>query len=89
MNPWELVKQKLETAISQESFHNWFSRTRFHSVDGASLRVTVPDAQTKRWLENEYPDQILAAVRQLSIPVRSVEYEFGAGVMETVPDGTA
>ena len=83
MNPWELVKQKLETAISQESFNNWFSRTRFHSVDGALLRVTVPDAQTKRWLENEYPDQILAAVRQLSIPVKSIEYEFGAGVMET------
>jgi len=79
MNPWDLVKQKLEQLMSAESFQNWFSRTRFHSIDGFVLRVTVPDGQTKRWLESEYAEQVLTAVRQLNLPVRNVEYEFTAG----------
>ncbi len=84
MNPWELVKQKLEKSISQESFQNWFGRTRFHSIGDALLRVTVPDAQTKLWLESEYPDQILGVVRELGIPARAVEYEFGAAAGHAV-----
>ena len=85
MNPWELVKQKLERDISQESFHNWFGRTQFHSMDGSLLRVTVPDAQTKTWLENEYPDQILGVVRELGIPAKAIEYEFGGANNSALP----
>ena len=85
MNPWELVKQKLEQDISQESFHNWFGRTQFHSMDGPLLRVTVPDAQTKTWLENEYPDQILGVVRELGIPAKAIEYEFGGANNSAFP----
>ena len=78
MNPWDLVKQKLEQLLSAESFQNWFSRTKFHSVDGSVLRVSVPDAQTRRWMESEYADQVLGAMRSLSLPARSVAYELAA-----------
>jgi chromosomal replication initiation ATPase DnaA len=63
MNPWDLIKQRLEGLLSVESFQNWFSRTRFHSMEGLAVRVTVPDAQTKRWLESEYAEQVLSAMR--------------------------
>jgi len=78
MNPWDSIKQKLEGLLSTESFQNWFSRTRFHSLDGSLLRVTVPDAQTKRWLESEYAEQVTAAARSLGLPARTVEYELTA-----------
>ena len=89
MNPWELIKQKLEQSISHESFHNWFGRTRFHSLSDSVLRVTVPDAHTKRWLENEYPDQILGVMKLLGIAARAVDYEFGAGTPHQAADTNA
>ena len=78
MTPWDLVKQKLEQYISTESFQNWFSRTRFHSAEDGVLRVTVPDRQTKHWLESEYAEQVAKAIRDLGLPFRTVEYEFSS-----------
>ena len=89
MNPWDSIKQKLEGLLSTESFQNWFSRTRFHSLDGSLLRVTVPDAQTKRWLESEYAEQVTAAARNLGLPARTVEYELtaaGVAASAAAPD---
>jgi len=87
MNPWDLVRQKLEQILSTESFQNWFSRTKFHSVDGSILRVSVPDGQTRRWLESEYSDQVMAALRSLGAALKTVEYEIAAGA--TVHNGRA
>ncbi len=75
MNPWDLVKQKLESLLSAESFQNWVTRTKFLQMENSVLRVAVPDQQTLGWIESEYSDQVMACVRALDLPVRKVEYE--------------
>ncbi|MDQ6676628.1 MAG: chromosomal replication initiator protein DnaA [Acidobacteriota bacterium] len=79
MNPWDLIKRKLETLLSTESFQNWFGRSTFHSIEGGLLRVSVPDAQTRQWLESEYSEQVKTCIRELSIPVHAVEYGLSSG----------
>lgn len=72
--PWGAVKRHLQGQLSEESFQNWFSRTAFASLKAGVLHVHVPDAQTKRWLESEYPETIQKALAYLDLKV-TVAYE--------------
>jgi chromosomal replication initiator protein len=74
-NPWDLIKQQLELALSAESFHNWFGRTHYSHIDRKTLHVVVPDRQTLLWLENEYSEQVQSLARDLGIGVDRVHYE--------------
>jgi chromosomal replication initiator protein len=73
-NPWEQIKVVLAVKISSQAYQNWVMRTRFESLEGAVLRVAVPDQVTKDWMEQEYAEDIRAAVRELGLEIRSVVY---------------
>ena len=74
-NSWDLVKQKLQTVLSAESYHNWFARTNLARIDRKTLYVLVPDRQTKLWLEAEYSDLITSLAGDLGIGVEQVYYQ--------------
>lgn len=76
MNPWDQIKQQLEVILSAEGFQNWVSRSAFRQLAGGSLHVSVPNAESKAWLETEYADHVTSAIRKLSLPVQMVVYEF-------------
>ena len=78
MNPWDQIKQQLEVILSAEGFQNWVSRSTFRQLAGGSLHVSVPNAESKAWLETEYADHVTSAIRKLSLPVQVVVYEFAA-----------
>src|SRR6266481_10205991 len=75
MNPWEQIKQQLETALNPDSYRNWVSRTSFGQLAGGVLRVSVPNVESKAWMETEYADQVGAIIRKLNLPVQAVLYE--------------
>jgi chromosomal replication initiator protein len=74
MNDWDLVKEKLHSRLTEESFQNWISRTKFSRVDQQVLYVSVPDHQTLNWLRSEYGDMVRSIVRDLDLNVEDVEY---------------
>jgi chromosomal replication initiator protein len=75
MNDWDLVKEKLNGRLSDESYQNWISRTKFLRVDQQVLYVSVPDHQTLKWLRSEYGDLVRTIIRDLDLDVEEVEYE--------------
>ena len=77
MNAWDLIKQRLETTLSPESYQNWISRTQLARTDGEVLFVAVPDAPTRDWIESEYAQKITGILRALGsdYPFRNVVYE--------------
>jgi len=75
MNPWEQIKQQLEATLSVESYGNWVSQTRFGQLAGGVLRVLVPNAESKTWMETEYANQVGAIIRRLNLPIQAVFYE--------------
>jgi chromosomal replication initiator protein len=74
MNIWDDVKKQLESRISAQAYRNWVSRTSLAHIEGGQLLVTVPDQQTKTWMETEYADQICAAARLVDPRIQSIEY---------------
>src|SRR5882724_8819516 len=75
MNLWDQILACLRPSVSQESFQNWLNGTTLVGIDGDTLFVSVPDRETRTWLETEYAGIVRNAIRTLNLPVRHVSYE--------------
>src|ERR1022692_2734080 len=75
MNFWDQILSYLRPNVTQESYQNWLNGTAFVGMDGDTLFVSVPDRETRTWLETEYAGIVRNAVRTLNLPVRHVSYE--------------
>jgi chromosomal replication initiation ATPase DnaA len=77
MNAWDLVKRRLESKLSEDSFHNWVSKTAFKRLEGNILWVLTPNEQTKRWMEEEYGDLVYQCCSTLELGIDRIIYEVG------------
>jgi chromosomal replication initiator protein len=75
MNAWDSVKDKLEDLLSTESFQNWVSRTKFSGSDGHVLKVSVPDQQTRKWMQTEYGGLVRKILGELHLEFSEVDYQ--------------
>ena len=75
MNPWEQLRNYLRQNTSQESYDNWLKGTAFIGMEGDTLFVSVPDRETKTWLETEYAALVRSGIRELKLGVRDVTFE--------------
>jgi chromosomal replication initiator protein len=75
MNHWDQIRDYLRSKISSESYDNWLSGTSYAGTNGDTLFVSVPDRETRSWLEREYAALVKAAIGELSIPIGQVSYE--------------
>ncbi|HTS24721.1 MAG TPA: chromosomal replication initiator protein DnaA [Bryobacteraceae bacterium] len=75
MNIWDQILSCLQRSVSQEGYQNWLKGTSFAGLNGDTLTVSVPDRETRTWLETEYAGIVSDAIRTLNLPVRQVSYE--------------
>jgi chromosomal replication initiator protein len=79
-----LVKKRLASELSAESYHNWFSSTKLHNLAEDTLWVSVPTEAAKRYIEQEYLGVVMSAARELSPPICRVFFE-APGLSERSP----
>jgi chromosomal replication initiator protein len=84
MNYWEQLRKYLQQKVSQESYENWLRGTAFAGLSGDTLFVSVPDRETRAWLETEYSSLIRSGIQDLGLPVAQVMFEAQSG-RETMP----
>jgi chromosomal replication initiator protein len=75
MNIWERIKQQICGTISVAAFNNWLTKTIFLKAEGDRLWVSVPDAHTRDWIQQEYSADIWSAVRKMNLTLREIVYE--------------
>lgn len=75
MDVWELVKQQLAKRLTPESYQNWIVNTKLEKVDGSTLYVSVPDTDTREWLEDEFGALIRSTLRELGWPPTQIHYQ--------------
>src|ERR1017187_2358858 len=81
MNYWDHVRNYLQEKVSAEGFDNWLKGTAQVGHEGDTLYVSVPDRETRAWLETEYSSLIAAGIEELGLGLRRGSYE------TTVPRG--
>jgi chromosomal replication initiator protein len=75
MNPWDQIRHELQNKIGADAYQNWLTGTAFLGMDTDTLVVSVPDIETRTWLETEFSKLVEQSIRQLGLPVRNVRYE--------------
>src|SRR5690348_16200919 len=89
MNSWDQIRNHLQQRVSSEGYDNWLKSTTFLGLDGNTLSVSVPDADTRSWLESEYAQPIRESIRDLALPIRQIVYETELGRRGQITAGTA
>src|SRR5215471_4669329 len=74
MNAWDQVRSCLRQKVSSEGYENWLKATGFIAHEAGTLTVSVPDKDTRSWLETEYAQRIHDCCRELNLPVRHIVY---------------
>src|ERR1022692_1624551 len=75
MNYWDQLRNYLHQKVSAEGFDNWLKGTMLVGQEGDTLYVSVPDRETRAWLETEYSSLIAAGIGEMHLPLRRVCYE--------------
>jgi len=75
---WRAVLNELAQVLTPENFNAWLASTRALDQDGAVLRVAVPAAFNKTWLEHKLAGKVGSALHK-------IDYDaLGAGRIERV-----
>jgi chromosomal replication initiator protein len=74
MNDWDRIRQYLQAKVSAESYKNWLANALFQGVEGGALLVSVPDRESRTWLETEYAKLIQSAILELKLPYPEISY---------------
>ncbi len=73
---WDAVLGEVELEISKPNFVTWFKNTFLYSMESGEVVVGVPSAFTKSWMEKQYHQIILKAMRRISDEdIRTVHYQ--------------
>jgi len=91
---WRVVLDELAQVLTVENFNAWLITTHALDQDGEVLRIAVPAAFNKVWLEQKLHGKVMAALRKIDYDalhtarVGRVEYSV-APTVRTVGDGDA
>src|SRR5665811_2353755 len=75
MNYWDQLRNYLHQKVSAEGFDNWLKGTALVGQEGDTLYVSVPDRETRAWLETDDSSLIFAGIGELGLPLGRVSYE--------------
>src|SRR6266498_756264 len=75
MNTWDLVKRKLESKLSTDSYQNWISKTEFSHIQDQTICVIVPNEETRVWMDREYSHLVNTILSGMGMGLSAVAYE--------------
>jgi chromosomal replication initiator protein len=74
MDAWQQIKDRLSSRLPWESFQSWFTQTSYGGEDGTRLLVSVPNRETKDWIEREFGAHVISAARDLQLRYSQVDF---------------
>jgi len=63
---WQAVLGEIEISLSRANFITWFKDTFISSFENGRIAICVPNAFVKKWLEEKYHKNILAALKNVT-----------------------
>ena len=86
---FERVTARLKAQVGAEVFTSWFGRLKLQSASKSVVRLSVPTAFLKSWINNKYLDQITALFREEDPDILKVEIVVRSATRNTRNDGAA
>ncbi|MEK1888056.1 MAG: DnaA/Hda family protein, partial [Phyllobacterium sp.] len=73
---FERVKSKLKAKLGGEVYSSWFGRLKLDETSKSIVRLSVPTAFLRSWINNHYSDMITALWREEDEQILKVEIVF-------------
>jgi chromosomal replication initiator protein len=73
---FERVKLKLKAKLGSEVYSSWFGRLKLDETSKSIVRLSVPTAFLRSWINNHYADMIAALWREEDEQILKVEIVF-------------
>ena len=70
---WRAVLDELAQVLTPENFNAWLASTCALDQDGEVLRVAVPAAFNKTWLEQKLAGKVMGALHRIDDDARASE----------------
>jgi chromosomal replication initiator protein len=74
MNYWDQLRNYLQRKVSSQEYDNWLKGASFAGMDNGVLSISVPDRETRAWIEREYTPLIRQGIQEQLLPVRALSY---------------
>jgi len=75
---WVRVKERLRVEVGDDVFSSWFARMEPETVEGDTVKLSVPTRFLKSWIQSHYAEKMLAcwqaevpAILRIELTVRS------------------
>ena len=74
MNPWEKVREHLQTAISPQNYSTWLAPARFSHVEEDVLFVRVPNKTFRDFYGQNFGELFQQALKKLPLGIERIEF---------------
>jgi chromosomal replication initiator protein len=75
---WSRVKERLRAEVGEDVFSSWFARMEVESIEGETVKLSVPTRFLKSWIQSHYAERLMAcwqaeapAIMRIELTVRS------------------
>ena len=70
---WSAALKRISRKIGPKSFRDWFEPTELHAVEGAEVRVRVPNILVREWLDKNFRGVIEEVLGELAAEAPAAE----------------
>ncbi len=82
---WPRVKERLRAEVGEDIFSSWFARMELESIDGDTVRLSVPTRFLKSWVQSHYADKLLACWQAELPAIRRIDLGCARRCSRTLP----
>lgn len=82
---WLRVQGRLRTGVGDDVYTSWFARMELDSVDGNTVKLSVPTRFLKSWIQSHYAEKLLACWQAEQSAVSRIELTVRSAVIRTLP----
>ena len=82
---WNRVRERLKSNVGDDIFNSWFARMELESLEGDTVRLSVPTRFLKSWVQSHYADRLLACWQEELPAITRIELTVRSAVIRPLP----
>ena len=82
---WNRVRERLKSNVGDDIFNSWFARMELESLEGDTVRLSVPTRFLKSWVQSHYADRLLACWQEEQPAITRIELTVRSAVIRPLP----
>ena len=80
---WAKVKERLRAEVGEAVFSSWFARMEVESIQGDTVKLSVPTRFLKSWVQSHYAEKLLICWQAVNPAILRIELTVRSAVIKS------